>query len=331
MKDKFKAWAKWIFGFRAHGKRIWRVFFIADGGKEVARKVRIFCAVVCIVALGAVSTIFMNLRTDTSVLGKTDHALAGNGDNHAPASNGPTQTDSAKVGQMLDNSETKGQQRHPRGSGGRGMKVNYKAQQVLVSEGAFDPARTMPMGTNLIGKTLTTIDTRDAGQLVKVLLPYGGRANAGGELPKSTILFGQVTYSGKGEKVFVKFSKGVLPSGEEVQVEAQGLNPGDYSTGLAGEFHGNADMRVASSLGLTMVAGMSDVLTEKESLGGSGLLPGSVTPKATMKNAIYHGVSEVAKDEATRQAEAIGQGQEYVTVDAGTDIIVSLTKAYIAK
>ena len=90
-------------------------------------------------------------------------------------------------------------------------------------------------------------------------------------------------------------------------------------------------MRVASSLGLTLVAGMSDVLTERESLGGGGILPGSITPKATMRNALYHGVSEVARSEATRQAEAIGQEQEYVTVDAGTDLIVSLTKAYVAK
>ena len=90
------------------------------------------------------------------------------------------------------------------------------------------------MGTNLIGKTLTTIDTRQADQLVKVLLPYGGRAKSGGELPKNSILFGQVTYGGKGEKVFIKFSKGVLPSGEEFQVEAQGLKSGRLFAGIGG-------------------------------------------------------------------------------------------------
>lgn len=329
MKEKTTAWIKAFFDFRAHGKRIWRFFFVQDGGKEVARKVRIFCAVVCVVGLGAFVTLYMNLRSDTSFLGKTDHPLA-QADSSKPAL-GQEPSGSGKVGRMLQNSEARAADGRSHASGGRGLKVNYKAQQVLVSDGAFDPARTMPMGTNLIGKTLTTIDTRDASQLVKVLLPYGGRASAGGELPKNTLLFGQITYSGKGEKVFVKFSKGVLPSGEEIQVEAQGLNPGDYSPGLAGHFHGNADMRVASSLGLTMVAGMSDVLTEKESLGGGGLLPGSVTPKSNMKNALMHGVSQVAQDEATRQAEAIGKEQEYVSVDAGTDLIVSLTKAYVAK
>ena len=38
-----------------------------------------------------------------------------------------------------------------------------------------------------------------------------------------------------------------------------------------------------------------------------------------------------AQSESTRQAEAIGQEQEYVTVDAGSDLIVSLTKAYVEK
>jgi hypothetical protein len=90
-------------------------------------------------------------------------------------------------------------------------------------------------------------------------------------------------------------------------------------------------MRVASTLGLTMVAGMSDVLTEKEAIGGGGLLPGSVTVKSTMKNALYHGISQVAQDESNRQAAAIAEEQEYVTVNAGTDLIVSLTKAYVEK
>jgi hypothetical protein len=140
-----------------------------------------------------------------------------------------------------------------------------------------------------------------------------------------------VTYSGKGEKVFIKFAKGILPTGEEFPLEAQALSPGDYSPGLAGRFHGNADMRVASTLGLTMVSGMSDALTEKESMGGGILQPGSVTVKPDMKNAFYHGLSQATQNEANRQGDAIAQEPEYITIDADTDVIVSLTKAYIAK
>lgn len=300
-------------------------FLVKDGGKEVLRLRRTMLVAAAVVLVGVCVTLVFSEQDDTSFWGKSDKPITASGE-QAPA----TATHmGGTVGSLLKNSESKGAgHRQPRREGS-GMKINYRAKQVLVSEGAFDPARTIPMGTNIIGRTLTTIDTRQADQLVKVLLPYGGHFQGGGEIPKNSIVFGQVSYGGKGKKVFIKFGKGTLPGGQEFPLEAQALSSSDYSPGISGSFHGNSDLRIASTLGLTMVAGMSDVLTEKESLGGSALQSGAVTPKATMKNALYHGVSEVAKAEAQRQAEAIGDEQEYVTVDAGTDIIVSLTKAYI--
>ena len=299
-------------------------FLVKDGGKEVLRTARTLLVVGAVVLIGAGVTLFFSQQYDTSFWGKTDKPIVAIQDTPAtaPATGGT-------VGSLLKNSEAKGSVSRPPKREGGGMKINYRAKQVLVSEGAFDAARTIPMGTNLIGKTLTTIDTRQADQLVKVLLPYGGRFSGGGEIPKNSIVFGQVSYGGKGKKVFIKFSKGIFPGGQEFPLDAQALTSSDYSPGVSGSFHGNADLRVASTLGLTMVAGMSDVLTEKESLGGSALQSGTVTPKATMKNAAMHGVSQVAQNEATRQAQAIGEAEEYVTVDAGTDLIVSLTKAYI--
>jgi Bacterial conjugation TrbI-like protein len=308
----------------AHLARVRRFFSVKDGGKTILRK-RAAAGALVITVMGCVIGGFVfKGGDDTSTLKKSNKPLTLDAGKAQGA-----QAAGGKVGSMLANSEHANEPGQ-REKSGRSGKVNFKAQQVLVSDG-FDPSKTMPMGTNLIAKTLTTIDTRQADQLVKVLLPYGGRASAGGELPKNSVLFGQVTYRGKGEKVFIKFSKGVLPSGVEMQVEAQGLSSGDFSPGLVGRFHGNADMRVASTLGLTMVAGMSDVLTEKEAIGGGGLLPGSVTVKSTMKNALYHGISQVAQDESNRQAAAIAEEQEYVTVNAGTDLIVSLTKAYVEK
>ncbi len=301
-----------------------KFLFVKDGGKDVLRIKRTMLVSAVVVLTGVGLVLVFSQQDDTSFWGKTDKPLAAN--NEARAS---TPTTNGTVGKLFKNSESKGNGNRPTRREGGGMKINYRAKQVLVSEGAFDAARTIPMGTNLIGRTLTTIDTRQSDQLVKVLLPYGGRFRSGGDIPKNSIVFGQVSYGGKGKKVFIKFGKGTLPGGQEFSLEAQALSSGDYSPGISGSFHGNADLRVASTLGLTMVAGMSDVLTEKESLGGSALQSGAVTPKANMKNALYHGVSEVAKSEAGRQAEAISDEQEYVTVDAGTDLIVSLTKAYV--
>ena len=243
-------------------------FFVSEGEKRVARTGRWLLTAGVVVVLGAAFALLSGLRDDTSFLGRSDHPLAGA--DTASSGSPPGTPATGKVNMMFKNSEASGRDASNRNAPAHGMKVNYKAQQV-VNSNSSDPARALPMGTNLIGKTLTTIDTRAADQVVKVLLPYGGRASAGGELPKNAILFGQITYDGKGEKVFVKFTKGLLPSGEEFPVEAQALSPGDYSAGLVGHFHGNADTRVASSLGLTMIAGMSDVITEKE--GARNLRP----------------------------------------------------------
>jgi hypothetical protein len=299
-----------------------------EGEKDVLRIGRVTGALLLVGLVGVGIVIATSFHDDTSFLGKTDHPISSS---VTGSSSGPPQSKGhGKVGSMLQNSEANRNGNRPRERRGPGMKINYRAQQVLESNN-IDPSKSLPMGTNLIGKTLTTIDTRDAGQLIKVLLPYGGRAGAGGELPKNTIVFGQIAYNGKGEKVFLKFSKGLLPDGKEFQLEAQGLSPADYSSGIVGRFHGTADVRIASNLGLTMVSAMSDVLTEKESIGGGLLQGATVAPKANMKNALYHGVSQAAQNEANRQAESIGQTEEYVTVDAGTDIIVSLTKAYNGK
>lgn len=306
-------------------KRITNLFITQDGGKRVVRTRRVLGAFAASTLLGIALTLCINPPLDTSYLGRTDRTMA---PSEKPARKDEP-SESETVGKMLKNSESKdaGKPQTPASSG---IKLNYKAQQVLVREGA-DPARTMPTGTNLIGTTLNAIDTRDASQFVKVLLPYGGSSKNGGELPKNSVLQGEFSYGGKGNKVFVKLNKGVLPSGKEIKVDAQVLDPNNYSPGLEGRYHGNADMRIASSLGLTLVAGISDVLTEKESLGGGGLLPGGITPKSNLKNAVYHGVSQVAETEATRQAEALGQEQAYVTVDAGSDLIVSLTNAFVAE
>ena len=48
------------------------------------------------------------------------------------------------------------------------------------------------------------------------MLPYGGsHKSGGGSLPPETILMGQFNYPGQGERVFINFTKAILPDGEE--------------------------------------------------------------------------------------------------------------------
>jgi len=203
--------------------------------------------------------------------------------------------------------------------------IKYKATQVIGRDDTDFAGNAIPIGTNFIGKLLTAIDSRDQGQFIKVLLPYGGAYKGRGSIPKNSMLFGTIHYPGRGEKIFIKFNRGIYPDGREFKIEAQALNSKNYSSGLIGNHHGTAGIRIATTLGLSMISGMTSVLTAKEVLGTSDV----VTPKATMKNAMLHGVSKVTEMESQRQAAELAQDNiEYVTVEAGSDMIISLTKTF---
>lgn len=280
--------------------------------------------------------LYFNGQQDTSVVQKSSTPLV---DDKGLTDNSSTRL-SDKVNNLVGNSKQNapasehrpvGNYNGGNGSGGtRGEQIKYGAKQVIVRDDLFEPDKTMPIGTNLVGKLLTSIDTREPGQLYKVLLPYGGRNKSGAEVPKNTIVFGKISYPGKGDKVFLQIEKGVLPEGQEVQIQGQALSSADYSPGIVGDFHGKAGVRLATTLGLTMLGAASDVLVEKEALGSPGMFgqEGSITPKATMRNAALQGVSKVAQDESNRQAQELNQEPEYVTVDAGTDLIINLTSAF---
>lgn len=205
--------------------------------------------------------------------------------------------------------------------------IKYQAKQVIERDDVFNPTKTIPMGTNLIGRLLTSIDTRESEQFYKVFLPYGGKFQGGAEIPKGSTLFGKIRYPGKGKKVFMTFSKGVFPDGSEFQIQAQALSTKDYSPGLVGDFHGQSGARVAAALGLSLVSGASAALTEREQIG----VLGQTQIRPTLKNALYGGLSQTAQTESQRQGQKLSERQEYVTLDAGKDLIINLTGAYIEK
>lgn len=206
----------------------------------------------------------------------------------------------------------------------RPIKLSYRAKQVLVRTDAKDSKKGLPTGSNIIGKLLSAIDSRDLNGPIKVLLPYGASFKGEQFIEKNSLLIGRASYSGKGERIFLSFDKAITPSGEEKSIMATAIDSADYANGLIGEVHSETTMRVAGTLGLTMISSMSDVLTEKTAHGEFG----STTPNATMKNAVLQGVSKVSEMEAGRQAEAMAQTPPYVTLEAGADLIISLNSSF---
>lgn len=211
---------------------------------------------------------------------------------------------------------------HGEKEGESSLPINYRAKQVIVREeevdGLYDSS--LPTGTNFMGELVTTIDTRQKNQWVKVILPFGGSFKGRGKIPKDTIFLGNTQYVGKGSRVFINLSKGVLPSGREFRLQAQVLDSQGQVQGLLGKYHSRRGGRIASVLGLSMISGMTDVLVQKEAVGKSE----TVTPKASLENAFYHGASKVAELEAQRQALELGEMLPYVTIPRGTRLVINL-------
>ena len=264
-----------------------------------------------------------SLNQDTSSVERTDMDVGGPDKGSTQRERGATDS----VQGLLGTEESQQNKKPKRSSSIRMEPAKYKAKQVIEREGVYQPSKTIPMGTNLIGRLLTSIDTREAEQFYKVFLPYGGKFQSGAEIPKGSTLFGKIRYPGKGKKVFIAFSKGVFPDGSEFELQAQALSTKDYSPGLVGDFHGQSGARVAAALGLSLVSGASAMLTEREQVGALG----QTAPKATLKNAMFGGLSQTAQNESQRRAQKMGERQEYVTIDSGKDLIINLTGAYIAK
>lgn len=304
-----------------------KTFFLKDdGGKQVINLKRIALFGVPIFSLLILTVFLSSLDEDSSFLARTDKKLVENelksklvvvdGKTYSPA-----------VSKVLSAgkafSEPKKENKTPRAV----LRVNFKAQQVITRDNSNDPTRSIPMGTNMIGKTLTAIDTRESSQIIKILLPYGGRSKLGVEIEKGTILFGHVFYSGKGRKVSIAINKGLTPDEREFDIEAHILDPSNYSVGLVGEVNSQSDVRVLSALGLSVAAGATDIMMERETMNGLG----QTAPKATIGNAALKGISTSAQDESTRQADKFKDAEDFVIIPAGSDVIVSLTKSYMEK
>ena len=202
--------------------------------------------------------------------------------------------------------------------------IRYRAPQVILREQSPKDQKMIPLGSNAIGKLLTSIDTRNKGQLYKVLIPYGMSFQNKASIPKNSILFGSAHYDGKGEKIFITFTKGTTPQGKEFAIEAQALGTEDYSPGIKAETHNNPFGKLAPVLGISMISEMATILTKKKALGRYG----AVVPRSGLKNALTSGIAKVTQMEADRRSEKLAQEAPYATLEAGKDLIIALTRAW---
>ncbi len=307
-------------------KKSTEFLFEYEGDKKVIRKrnVRILSSLILV----AVSVVQIIKKEDSSYLGRSYQTLysenqkriSGEGkENEFKLESAPqpsTARRSAKVGRQKGLLPS--------------LKLIYSAKQVIEREG--DPLNSLsklPSGTNFIGKLLDSYDSRDTSGLLRVQLPYDVRHHKGGFIPKSSILWGQASTS-EGEKVFIRFSKVIFPNGEEYKLDAQALSSNDYSPGISGIVQSNADSRMFGSMALTVLSAAADVLTQRGAVSGGAIPSGIVGApiEANARNAALQGVSQLSKEEAQRSMQKAQSAENFITLESGMDLIISLLSPF---
>lgn len=200
--------------------------------------------------------------------------------------------------------------------------VKYSANQIVGDDN--NGPSMIRSGAKLIGILKNPIDTR-AQTMVRAILPRGGQFGDVEIEPGSTLV-GHFSYNGDNDIVYVKFSRLDPPDGSSPKkISATALDAGNFTPGIQGEeFTGNGT-KLAASLGLSMFAGMTDTLTDRQSLGNSF---NGVQAAPTMKNALLQGLSRASQDQASRTASEIQQVRNYVIVPEGKEMIIELQEDY---
>ena len=203
-----------------------------------------------------------------------------------------------------------------KGKGKPQVSLKFKAVQVIDLSGSFKEIQANTYGTIVRVKLLNDVDTREPGQICRVSVLESGIA----ELPAKTLLFGKAGLGGS-KRVLMKFDRALLPSGEEANLSAQAIDSKNNKAGVEGNFHGRNGVRALGSMSLNMISGMSETLTQKESLGG---FQGQVANRPTLKNAIFSGIAKTSEEEAIKQSENLNSLPEYAELKQGTVFAIQL-------
>ena len=315
-----KCWNHYLSYFKKHFTCVCRYYLVSEGGKTRVNFEK-FLISISFLTCPLLITYFFASNENTAYVGRSSNSLSI--PTTPPASVKKNEYSGDYTYPVQENTNVVGSSKSrnlPSNHSQIRSEIKFAAKQVVLREDG-SLGYGFHAGSNLIGELQSTIDTRDPSQIVRVILPYGGKSRDGNsEIPRGTLLMGQVSYQGKGEKVFIQFQQAILPEGKAIKIAAIALDPKDYSTGLIGEIQSQAKSRTMSVMGLSALSVMGNVMTEKESLGLY-----NVEAKANARNALLAGASKAAEVEASRLQEQTDM-QDYVQVDAGTAVVVSLTQ-----
>jgi hypothetical protein len=132
-------------------------------------------------------------------------------------------------------------------------------------------------------------------------------------LPKASTLIGR----GKSgdERLYVEFSKAILPSGESIPVRAQAFDSSDRIQGLKGAVVGKRTKKMAGAIAFGLMGGLASGLQET---GGSIYMP----RRPSARDAAFGGASKAALDQSKAFIEEMKNSPNIIEVKSGQEILV---------
>ena len=174
---------------------------------------------------------------------------------------------------------------------------------------SLDSVSELPIGTEM--KAVLESGATDGivkARLTAPLLVDGERL-----LPERTILFGKGK-SGE-ERLFVEFSKAILPSGDGFPIRAQAFDSSDKIQGLKGALVGTRSKKMAGAIAFGLLGGMADGMQETN---GSYF----ASRKPSVRDAAFAGASKAALDQSQAYLDEMKKSPNIIEVKVGTEIVV---------
>lgn len=168
----------------------------------------------------------------------------------------------------------------------------------------------IPSGTEAEAK----MSSGGSDSLVKIVLTDDLLVNGISRAPTGSVLIGQG--SSRQGRLHIDIRKLVTPDGKKMDINAIALDKSDNQPGVRGSRLGYYTKKLGTAAGLNFIAGMSDVMQERESVGNN------VVKKATVKNALLNGASTAALELSNDYMEELKGKSEVVEVEPGQEIVI---------
>ncbi|MEZ4744001.1 MAG: hypothetical protein R3B45_16395 [Bdellovibrionota bacterium] len=156
--------------------KIRKCFIKKDADKEVLDQKKLFMLLGALLFFGVSTTLIFKEDPDSSVMIQTNEPIAKTIEDSKSKDLPPQSEKLEKLLQASARNQPRETETYRRVEPTPKVNIAYKAPQVIERKGPDGFGAGFPVGSNLIGKLLTAIDTREQSQFYKVLLPYGGRS-----------------------------------------------------------------------------------------------------------------------------------------------------------